>query len=52
MHSNVGKLRTRVAEDLTEWLIELEWLAKQYSAGAAYTFCYYNCGQTKIIAKL
>jgi len=30
MHSNVGKLLTRVAEDLfsKEWLIELEWLAK------------------------
>jgi len=23
MYSNVGKLRTRVAEDLTEWLIEI-----------------------------
>jgi len=36
---NVGKLRTKVAEDLAEWLIELEWLAKKYSACAVYLFC-------------
>jgi len=39
MHSNTGKLHTRVAEDLAkEWLIELEWLAKKHSAGVVYSF--------------
>jgi len=29
-----------VAEDLAkEWLIELEWLAKKYSAGVVNPFC-------------
>jgi len=40
MHPKLGKRRTRVAEDLakSDWQ-RSEWLAKQYSADAVYSFC-------------
>ena len=33
-----------------EELIELAWLAKQYSVGAVYPLCYCNCAKRKLPA--